>query len=167
MSHRLLTVAPIVAIFYYLRSRVGDDAAGQDASGADRKVAGAYSYAAAVLLVVLARFELGRTTAVIAWAAIGLALLALGIQWRDRDFRLQSYLIAALAFERSWATNFYLSGSFYGLPERIATTVPVIVALYAANALCLVKREAFPKRPPRSEERRVGKECRSRWSPYH
>ena len=25
---------------------------------------------------------------------------------------------------------------------------------------------AFPARP-RSEERRVGKECRSRWSPYH
>src|SRR5690242_9869098 len=25
----------------------------------------------------------------------------------------------------------------------------------------------FPRRPRRSEERRVGKECRSRWSPYH
>ena len=24
-----------------------------------------------------------------------------------------------------------------------------------------------PNRPIRSEERRVGKECRSRWSPYH
>src|SRR2546429_9331702 len=24
-----------------------------------------------------------------------------------------------------------------------------------------------PTRSPRSEERRVGKECRSRWSPYH
>src|SRR4051812_49949759 len=24
-----------------------------------------------------------------------------------------------------------------------------------------------PMRRPRSEERRVGKECRSRWSPYH
>ena len=23
------------------------------------------------------------------------------------------------------------------------------------------------KKPERSEERRVGKECRSRWSPYH
>ena len=23
------------------------------------------------------------------------------------------------------------------------------------------------KKTPRSEERRVGKECRSRWSPYH
>ena len=25
----------------------------------------------------------------------------------------------------------------------------------------------FPDYPARSEERRVGKECRSRWSPYH
>ena len=25
----------------------------------------------------------------------------------------------------------------------------------------------FPPEPNRSEERRVGKECRSRWSPYH
>ena len=24
-----------------------------------------------------------------------------------------------------------------------------------------------PAKPKRSEERRVGKECRSRWSPYH
>ena len=28
-----------------------------------------------------------------------------------------------------------------------------------------IKREG--KRKTRSEERRVGKECRSRWSPYH
>ena len=27
--------------------------------------------------------------------------------------------------------------------------------------------EAYEKRDKRSEERRVGKECRSRWSPYH
>ena len=38
----------------------------------------------------------------------------------------------------------------------------------------LVEAEAFPtddrvtyKDSTRSEERRVGKECRSRWSPYH
>src|SRR5256885_6968442 len=28
-------------------------------------------------------------------------------------------------------------------------------------------REAWGATSPRSEERRVGKECRSRWSPYH
>src|SRR6266568_2600251 len=32
-------------------------------------------------------------------------------------------------------------------------------------ALCL--REPFQRPLARSEERRVGKECRSRWSPYH
>src|SRR6516162_9936138 len=35
---------------------------------------------------------------------------------------------------------------------------------------CSRRRNAHmtgPVAPPRSEERRVGKECRSRWSPYH
>src|SRR2546422_4693781 len=33
----------------------------------------------------------------------------------------------------------------------------------------LVRNHAtyYPSAPARSEERRVGKECRSRWSPYH
>ena len=30
-----------------------------------------------------------------------------------------------------------------------------------------VTNEKLPEDTPRSEERRVGKECRSRWSPYH
>ena len=30
-----------------------------------------------------------------------------------------------------------------------------------------VKEVPKANRPDRSEERRVGKECRSRWSPYH
>src|SRR3712207_9352069 len=33
--------------------------------------------------------------------------------------------------------------------------------------LRLVRTPAQASRTPRSEERRVGKECRSRWSPYH
>ena len=28
-------------------------------------------------------------------------------------------------------------------------------------------RSSWAREPQRSEERRVGKECRSRWSPYH
>src|SRR5256885_7415179 len=42
-------------------------------------------------------------------------------------------------------------------------------ALHAAVELCelpdLPDRDELPE--ARSEERRVGKECRSRWSPYH
>src|SRR5256886_9195638 len=29
------------------------------------------------------------------------------------------------------------------------------------------RKRLMPAKRPRSEERRVGKECRSRWSPYH
>ena len=53
-----------------------------------------------------------------------------------------------------------------------------LVKIQAANGKCLAcHSEAGLKKPPkegldlkklrRSEERRVGKECRSRWSPYH
>ena len=32
---------------------------------------------------------------------------------------------------------------------------------------CGISRQTFYNHVLRSEERRVGKECRSRWSPYH
>src|SRR5574340_1558516 len=35
------------------------------------------------------------------------------------------------------------------------------------NLLSSLGAEPVPYVPDRSEERRVGKECRSRWSPYH
>ena len=38
------------------------------------------------------------------------------------------------------------------------------------DVLDILKNEYVPEHPVmdlRSEERRVGKECRSRWSPYH
>ena len=48
-----------------------------------------------------------------------------------------------------------------GADERIA-------ALLEADAPpAQIARELEESEPARSEERRVGKECRSRWSPYH
>ena len=35
------------------------------------------------------------------------------------------------------------------------------------DAMSLIKHSGWTPRQVRSEERRVGKECRSRWSPYH
>ena len=37
----------------------------------------------------------------------------------------------------------------------------------AERAQRRIARHLLEARLPRSEERRVGKECRSRWSPYH
>ena len=41
--------------------------------------------------------------------------------------------------------------------------IPIAFGLSFVSIVLLVSFEGFQ----RSEERRVGKECRSRWSPYH
>ena len=48
---------------------------------------------------------------------------------------------------------------FLTLPDDKVRVVPLGVPP--------TRRRVEPRRPSRSEERRVGKECRSRWSPYH
>src|SRR3712207_9462484 len=45
-----------------------------------------------------------------------------------------------------------------GVPRRASSSAARWLVTSSASA---------PRCPTRSEERRVGKECRSRWSPYH
>src|SRR2546425_2367679 len=48
------------------------------------------------------------------------------------------------------------------------SSLPSSAALRSARVCWIDMRLPTPYGPPvRSEERRVGKECRSRWSPYH
>src|SRR2546426_1240352 len=58
--------------------------------------------------------------------------------------------------------------------QELATLGPLGTLGYEAHALSVHDAERFAQAgkawrwvPTRSEERRVGKECRSRWSPYH
>src|SRR2546422_10514292 len=60
-------------------------------------------------------------------------------------------------------------GGFYAFPggkvdpgDAASTLLAGCLGLDAARAA-----QCFPAHGARSEERRVGKECRSRWSPYH
>src|SRR2546430_14873734 len=62
-----------------------------------------------------------------------------------------------------------------GNPRHASPSRPSQRRVHQAHQWPTVERKSrhFPApccrlpRPPRSEERRVGKECRSRWSPYH
>src|SRR5256885_3753295 len=49
-----------------------------------------------------------------------------------------------------------------GALEMVGLGSPALVLRGMESAV-----QRFVQRPERSEERRVGKECRSRWSPYH
>src|SRR5258708_4159804 len=63
--------------------------------------------------------------------------------------------------------------SFSGTPEELDRELGSSLASYVEDnlrlqtALAEAKAEMEAAAKARSEERRVGKECRSRWSPYH
>lgn len=129
ISHRILTVVPIVVSQYYLGWRYRASAA----ATAERIVARLYLYAPPVLFTLLLRFELGRTLTVVGWALFMLGLYALGVKRNLPDLRWQSYFLAALAFWRSWDTNFYITGSLMGIGGRVLTGAVVIACLYAGQ----------------------------------
>ena len=56
-----------------------------------------------------------------------------------------------------------------GFPKKIATGNDLYncLSLVQAGELPANELSAAIEAVERSEERRVGKECRSRWSPYH
>ena len=46
--------------------------------------------------------------------------------------------------------------------DQAGLIIPVVISVYEDRSFTFVTKTVL-----RSEERRVGKECRSRWSPYH
>jgi hypothetical protein len=133
VSHRVLTVVPVLVSHYYQWSRQrGEQSRLREW---ERPLGRVYLYTAAILAVVLMRFELGRVLAVTGWAAFALGLLVFGQRWNNIDLRWQSYMLAALAFWRSWTTNFYAPESFAGVSGRILTGAFVIACFYVAQLL--------------------------------
>src|SRR5256885_3496152 len=54
--------------------------------------------------------------------------------------------------------------------SKMLMATPIIIGMMAPFVICLKHQVTLNRQRPftgRSEERRVGKECRSRWSPYH
>ena len=65
---------------------------------------------------------------------------------------------------------------FYSIQQHIAANMPVLSTIDEDYGQLQTDEDTYPVTFPcvlinaeqtRSEERRVGKECRSRWSPYH
>ena len=135
ISHRLLTVGPIVVFCYYLASRLSDAREQHRLSATEPWLGRLYLYAAALVLVVLMRFELGRVLAVLGWAVLGVVLLYLGLRFKNADLRWQSYLIAILTFGRSWTTNFHVPEETSGFFGPVVTGTLVIGCLYVCQLL--------------------------------
>jgi uncharacterized membrane protein len=131
ISHRLLTIAPIAIAEYYLWWRHRRSATDRR----ERSIGRVYLYAAAVLIVLLLRFELGHVLTVVGWIGFAIALYFFGSRNAIADLRLQTYAIAALVFWRSWTTNFYAPESLAGMHGRIVTGAIVILGFYALQLM--------------------------------
>lgn len=133
ISHRLLSVLPVIVCHYYEWSRQREDR--ERLRAWEGNIGRVYLYTASALMVVLLRFELGRALAVTGWALFALVLVGAGQRWSIIDLRWQSYVIAAMAFLRSWTTDFWSPGTLEGAGGRIATGAFVIACLFAAQLL--------------------------------
>src|SRR5258708_39604607 len=76
--------------------------------------------------------------------------------------RIAGYLFVALFCLMTWFMILKIKGRTDDLP--LPSMLHVLIATVLAPLLFI---KVLVARYYRSEERRVGKECRSRWSPYH
>ena len=81
-------------------------------------------------------------------------------QWRDVAYSQQA---DKAKLQKFWAEYFVIEKGIYeqllsNPDEVVRGTVKELADKYKVNVMTMTGR---------SEERRVGKECRSRWSPYH
>jgi len=124
LTYRTFTVMPIFASQYYVWWRYQRSGVTEF----ERTCSRLYLYAPAILFLTLARFELGQTLAVIAWALFGLALFEVGQLRAVGDLRRQSYAIALLSF-------FFTAVTLAGNHTRVLPAAVVIASLYSAQLL--------------------------------
>src|SRR5256885_12422825 len=89
-----------------------------------------------------------------------------------RDYKVTGVQTCALPILTGMFFLLELTHDFHALPALLVGSVAalcVTVLLLRRSILTekLARRGQHIAREYRSEERRVGKECRSRWSPYH
>ena len=76
-------------------------------------------------------------------------------------------IIAVSIFVKSFLTSDRLKGMILPQAEAVTGRKINLDEIHVSLFKGIVAKGLSVKERDRSEERRVGKECRSRWSPYH
>jgi len=101
---------------------------------------------------------------------VNLPLRVLGVENQTLNFVPIDYVVDGMLEisrrEDSIGGTYHLTNP---VPTKNGFWLPNICRILGVQGIRLVGESSFVKTPTskRSEERRVGKECRSRWSPYH
>jgi Membrane proteins related to metalloendopeptidases len=97
---------------------------------------------------------------------------AIFFDFRNQDVTADYYVFNKRTYDRDSQESTRLRGKIgnggYTREQVLGTNVPTNKATAASTEIQkAAKNDANKQYHKRSEERRVGKECRSRWSPYH
>src|SRR3712207_9576138 len=97
-------------------------------------------------------------------ATIAIRIMDIGgwaglVGYKDKDISIELDTENTISLNGEWLVKKTVPLSDIPTPPRNPITD-------AKNA-CMLYNAMISPLVPRSEERRVGKECRSRWSPYH
>src|SRR5260221_7251173 len=84
---------------------------------------------------------------------------------RYRPFSMARMVFAILCL--AFAVPCIIAVAIAGISSEVTIVFGGIALLLVVLGLLLLFVRTKRGQPHRSEERRVGKECRSRWSPYH
>src|SRR2546430_12842524 len=87
----------------------------------------------------------------------------LGLAGNAPAYQGRLFGAAAFALKGPGRSTILLGSEVLQQPRSVQDLPPAVVPTTITYAVRIVPAGALP----RSEERRVGKECRSRWSPYH
>ena len=124
ITYRTFTIVPILASQHYVWSRYQSSGVAEW----ERQASRLYLYSAAILAMVLARFELGSGLAVVAWACFVVALFEIGRRGNIADLRWQSYAIALFSF-------FDCAALLAANPRHVLIASGVIACFYGAQLL--------------------------------
>jgi hypothetical protein len=126
LPSRLISVIVVCALLYWLSywNALTDGAEQQVCRAATR-------WAATLLLILLAWYEMPAIAVVIGWTVLALALSAVGRRFRDSDFLIQANAVAATAIVRIVIVNLPASDVAIHQPMRLTWRVIAVVALSA------------------------------------
>src|SRR2546426_12141245 len=89
-----------------------------------------------------------------------------GLAWRGHKVAFGEYGLQAL--ERCWLDTKQIEAARVAIARNMKRHGKMWIRIFPQKSFTKKPLETrMGKGKGRSEERRVGKECRSRWSPYH
>ena len=82
----------------------------------------------------------------------------------NEELKIRLFYVLSITAIVANTIGFISNAIIYGFTSITIFTLVCAIIMYIAGIMGMYTKNS---KLPRSEERRVGKECRSRWSPYH